>query len=1133
MRVFLSLKGSVGLSFLMMFLCIVSCGDLKIDSTKTESTSKTDDSSTEMEYTEEELNDAEDLEQQVLDSIADEETITFKTSIKGFGSFSLVGQKNKQDGISLVQSASTISPDNFRVYAVYSDLPDIEGSFTYEALTGVGHLELAGLPRNKAFGVIVTDENGSIIITLVFDNTGKAQELTDQLNYYLTEGEAYEIQAQIDALVQPLFFPNDSNDQVDAEDTNNLDLIFDANDGVSSDTNSQDSMVYEVEMNATEVHDGVSIATPNEVDRNEEVGEAYLEGSLISDELSYVWDTLVDEGMQLVILSECDELQDTCTTNSVTDATDADETLADMTEALRSALEEQLQTRLVSDSDGGSEVRSTSFALNPNNEETESGSEEEESSSDDTSTSSSSYASASFSARFYSGVNPRTCARGGYNVSDYTYNEFYNFNEGDTYIYQGPQIYIEEETDGTITMVLVSENDDGTQKIDRYEITKTGYDDSFNLSGSKRLTEDEIKTEAAGDYLREILDKQNVGVIRPDMPTWTDFTCDPVRLAGEILNSVGHDRHEGDDFPSIFSDFAWEESNEADSNDMLAFCGEEEDENALMNAENFCYTDGVLKTDFTSDLTLTDDESLEAAQAFCQAVDDGESYSYWNVELPGAVTYCEYWEWDYNTWNGSYYTVEGITEEECWNSPYWGWMSGDYHSMYEDCSTLRVAGVELKSCQWQKDWNNTDDTHVVDWDTEPWHLDLWSKPLSEIDDTLDAYELEQSISDSYVNPLETLQEQIEGCMDDFSRQEEDSMNRRIYIEVLQSALKAIKSKVDKTTGETKYVTTEEGLSISNVDYGKMELTNLESLEDNLALAHSRIDSWQESIAIIVSFYDMLNDAANQAHHEEEACLVADLNADNFKTSVANFKVAYDDLETYRNKAYNHISCIEMDDYIFKIRELVTYAPMTGLEDILVDEDLGEVFLVEDECTGFYDWQGECVNTVECDAPNAEDRYIIMEDLLSEATIASGCENITERIGLYGQRHSLPDIKYGVPIKSGDVTVRAYLMTSHDDGFSALKSCYVSLKIPRLNKDGCWEYEHEDDSSLLWTKLTDEEKSAADRAKYTLSYDTQKVNMDEISNRKKYLILLKAISDLESAAKLSDEEWEAFIETNGE
>ena len=39
----------------------------------------------------------------------------------------------------------------------------------------------------------------------------------------------------------------------------------------------------------------------------------------------------------------------------------------------------------------------------------------------------------------------------------------------------------------------------------------------------------------------------------------------------------------------------------------------------------------------------------------------------------------------------------------------------------------------------------------------------------------------------------------------------------------------------------------------------------------------------------------------------------------------------------------------------------------------------------------------------------------------------------------------------------------------------MEKCYVEVKVPRMDKDGCWEFENtQDESAQYWSTLSSEE-----------------------------------------------------------
>ena len=182
----------------------------------------------------------------------------------------------------------------------------------------------------------------------------------------------------------------------------------------------------------------------------------------------------------------------------------------------------------------------------------------------------------------------------------------------------------------------------------------------------------------------------------------------------------------------------------------------------------------------------------------------------------------------------------------------------------------------------------------------------------------------------------------------------------------------------------------------------------------------------------------------------------------------------------------------------------------------------------DECDGYRDHNWNCIEEVTCDAPVKGDDVIVIKNLPDEASIASGCTEVREKLRMDANRNTISNVINGIPVKAGEITARANIMTSlKGRRLKDLKKCFITLKIPRLDQNGCWEYEDSaatSESLKYWSKLTEEQKLTVDRTKYSLSYSDQKVTMKKIAQRQKIEMMLKLLSEIETADEFDDEVW---------
>ena len=223
-------------------------------------------------------------------------------------------------------------------------------------------------------------------------------------------------------------------------------------------------------------------------------------------------------------------------------------------------------------------------------------------------------------------------------------------------------------------------------------------------------------------------------------------------------------------------------------------------------------------------------------------------------------------------------------------------MRKETRNMREDCSLLRIAGYPLDVCKWMKDEENSVDAFNIDWHEQP--HDLWSVDLADVDEKIEKYKLQKDFQDNnHHNPIDWLKDDIKRCSKDFSVQVTDVAKRMKYLEQLQSAIKKITSVTEAGTQTLKYITEEDGVSIFDDTFGKMEKKKLDNLSTNLALTQTRLKTWNDALSTITSFYDDLELAADEVHKDTDACVPEFLeDIDEFKSGISLFKTAYDGIE---------------------------------------------------------------------------------------------------------------------------------------------------------------------------------------------------------------------------------------------
>jgi len=289
-------------------------------------------------------------------------------------------------------------------------------------------------------------------------------------------------------------------------------------------------------------------------------------------------------------------------------------------------------------------------------------------------------------------------------------------------------------------------------------------------------------------------------------------------------------------------------------------------------------------------------------------------------------------------------------------------------------------------------------------------------------------------------------------------------------------------------------------------FNEEEMTKLSAV---LEKAETAMEGWLASINTIKSTYAVLKGAFVKADKEEgEKCLPDDLTEDSFTDIYNQYNYAYNGvdgdstkkgLDGWQKAAFNHFQCMNYDENISKIKEFGISAPTQGQKDsnTAEAESVDDLFLSQ-ECDGFIDYQGRCIETVNCKVPTGQPTYITFDDLVDLAEIEAGCEEIPEKFVMTGRvlerSETVPNPWGGsTEVPEGTIRAKVLVMTKLPKD-----SCSIILKFPALDKDSCFDYQN--DAGESWGALTDDQRRDAEPSDYKLIYDDQNASMNDLASR---------------------------------
>lgn len=733
-------------------------------------------------------------------------------------------------------------------------------------------------------------------------------------------------------------------------------------------------------------------------------------------------------------------------------------------------------------------------------------------------------------------VSPEICRAGGFAIPEYFFTRF--DQEGN----RKPEVAAKFErsvfvksasTAGSYDMIFRDKGLDG-QVVDRIfsGIKLEGAGAEFSLIGSTTTDPTDLKAQVVEDRLREVLYSQDSGTENYATPRFDDEICDPLDMVNRILKVVNRAPYQKTD--SIFPVSLWETL--STHNYATAYNG-----TTGGAAKNLCSvvmgnepqtlreacqdSNGKYLTNFSS--RYAKPAVAEAFASICDAKATGKSVGYWIekkdasgkplkkcimqtydsssssyvntvVDLP--IASCNFYSYNYNTQRYTYY-----------------WLQTEYRSMGNDCSTLRLNGYTLRGCRYEYDYSlEPNYWKDIDWNKYP--RTYWGTSL----DALDALILAQETSES--SDMKQLVADIDHCLAPYHRTEDEVTKRMTNIERLLATIDLILSAVD-AKGTKKYISETAGLF---KEAGSFSFTSKEisALETVLKKAHAAVGRWAADVGKVKETLSLFKTAALRAANN--ACTQDQIATEaGFKSLYTDFYKAYAGVDGdaatrgiagWQEVAYNHFVCMEMDSNINKIRNFGLTAPLVGIKGShrsLSERTTDVLGLVgnneaADDCD-FINWQSRCIKNVRCKVPSGASTYVPFDYLIDTAVITTGCDQIETKLGIIGRKNRQEKEINGVKINSGDITASMHLMTSLINGSTNFDQCKVTLKMPKIDANGCFVYQNAGGKN--WADLTSDELKSANPSDYPLSYLLEVISLKDISHREVMDVVLKPTSEL--------------------
>lgn len=748
-------------------------------------------------------------------------------------------------------------------------------------------------------------------------------------------------------------------------------------------------------------------------------------------------------------------------------------------------------------------------------------------------------------------IDPRACAKVGYSVADWAYHDYRHDQDENYESNEDMVVFLEQNAeDATKYDFVVTETRDGEESVDIFPKVKLGgFGKEFAMIGENNRDLDDLKAEVAEQAIRDQLRRLDTGNQPPPPPTWTDGWCDPLNIANEARAELGYQGYEN--ITTVFKGHMGHMGDPWVRENQRPLCSAiETGSNTLLLVDDFCFDtaeDGskTLKASLTTDAELVFcNAAINAMRVgFGQAklVRDG-------VEVEGCnLNYSDTTERyhrltspvDKDTCSDSYNNINQILTEagvdlatvrtNSWdnNRPdahaHWGAIEYDMNWV---CSKLRLEGKNLQVCYNFIDKSQEPDRQEA-WDTVP---TPWDSDLIEADAQIE----DDKARNAGHSGLSFTRERIDQCVANFDNTVRELENRQAQIASLNKAVEIV-STAKNADGELKYITTEAVGRSHGPGSFKFQQDQMTKLAAVLEKAEASMSGWLTSINTIKSTYATLKTAFVKADKDDaEKCLPDDLTEENFADIYTQYDYASNGvtgdktkkgLDGWQKAAFNHFQCMNFDENIRKIQEFGVSAPTQGQKDSNLSGagSVDDLFLSE-ECEGFYDHRGQCVEMVTCRVPTGQATYITFDDLVDLAEIESGCEEVPEKFVMTGRvlerSETVPNPWGGsTEVPEGTIRAKVLIMTKLPKD-----SCSITLKFPALDKDSCFDYQNAAGES--WSAMTDEQRADADPADYKLAYEDQDASMKELSSRE---IVEIALFDRTNAEEEGDND-EAILES---
>ena len=718
-------------------------------------------------------------------------------------------------------------------------------------------------------------------------------------------------------------------------------------------------------------------------------------------------------------------------------------------------------------------------------------------------------------------IDPRVCAKVGYSVADWAYHDFHH-EEGGEGEGEDMIVFLEpNEEDSTKYDFVITETRDGEESVDIFPQVKLGgFGKEFAMIGKNNRDLDDLKAEVAENAIREQIRRLDTGN-QPPPTTWTDQWCDPLNIANEARGQLGYQAYEN--IETIFNGNQGFMGTPWVSDQQRDLCSVVEGgSNSLLMVDDFCFD-----TADDGTKTLKTSLSTDAELIFCHAANDGAKVDFWEAPLKTLAgdlkngCKLEYHD-SFGSWHQTLADVDeatctdynkinevvdaaGVTDarDADWDNSRkdaWTFWGGIKRDMRWVCSKLRLEGNNLQVCYNFIDYNQEPD-RSEDWQTVP---GIWDVKLIEADAQIE----EEKARNAGHDGLSHTRDRIKQCVSNFDNTVRELEKRQADIASLNKAVEIVSTSKD-ADGNLKYITTEEVGRNHGPGSFKFQQDQMTKLAAVLEKAEASMAGWLSSINTIKSTYALLTEAFVKADKEDaEKCLPDDLTEENFEPIYTQYDYAFNGkdgdktkkgLDGWQKAAFNHFQCMNYDNNIRKIKEFGISAPTQGQKDSnsSASGSVDDLFLTE-ECSGFTDHRGRCVEMVTCKVPTGQATYITFDDLVDLAEIQSGCEEVPEKFVMTGRvlerSETVPNPWGGsTEVPEGTIRAKVLVMTKLPKD-----SCSVILKFPALDKDSCFDYQNSAGES--WTSLTDEQRADADPADYKLVYDDQKASMKELSSR---------------------------------